>query len=184
MGHGEGHLDAQASIVAKRSLVPVMADGSKLEGATHRSTSESPATLERRPLPPSLPPTAHRERAEPSVRVVGWAPDGSGRHIPATHRNANKHGLDGIHDPRSSTDDSRGQAWSASGGEHGRQSPRRGATRPSGTRTQDAGALDRGSLGPHAQAQVSSRPSRSSFRRFAPPRPAPRRLICPWGQSR
>jgi hypothetical protein len=58
---------------------------------------------------------------------VGWAPNGSGRHIAPTFQNHRKHGLDGVHDMGKTTDGAQGQAWSASGGEHGKRSARKQA---------------------------------------------------------
>jgi hypothetical protein len=109
-----------------------------------------PGTIERRDLPPSLPPETRTDRVPLGgvSRRVGFLGDGK-PFVGASHATTTRrHGSDGVHDPRSSTDGVQGQAWSASGGEHGKQSPRRGASAPSGTRTQDTGALDRGSYVP------------------------------------
>jgi hypothetical protein len=127
----------------------VMSKSDKRYGknATH---GEQPATQERRPLPPSIPPSTYTERVPLGgiSKRVGWPGDGK-PFVKASHAaTMRKHSSDGIHDPRNSTDEVQGQAWSASGGEHGKPSPRRGASAPSGTRTQDAGALDRKSYVP------------------------------------
>jgi hypothetical protein len=109
-----------------------------------------PGTLERRDLPPSLPPETRTDRVPLGgvSRRVGFVGDGK-PFVGASHAaTTRRHGSDGVHDPRTITDGVQGQAWSASGGEHGKQSPRRGASAPSGTRTQDAGALERASYVP------------------------------------
>jgi hypothetical protein len=101
-----------------------------------------PATIERRDVPPSAPSHSNTARMPPGgmVRQVGHATDGSGRYQGATHA-IGRHGSDSHHDPRTSTDRASGQAYYASGGEHGKPTKRPPAVSNTGTRTADAGAL-------------------------------------------
>lgn len=113
------------------------------KGMTYHGKPHEPgyADLYRDPIAPSWAPrTHHTQRATEHVERIGWV---NGKRVELTHPNTGKHGLNGVHDPRASTDGVQGQAWSASGGAHGKPSPRRGASVPSGTRTQDDGALNR-----------------------------------------
>jgi hypothetical protein len=63
-------------------------DGSKAN-FPHSSTGHSPSSPGGPELG-SIPVYHGATPGEPISRTVGWAPDGSGRHLEATHPNANK----------------------------------------------------------------------------------------------
>src|SRR5450755_2857301 len=67
------------------------------EGDVHGSTGEQPAKLCRDPVPPSLPPKVHTDRAPPagSVAVAGWDPQ-TGKFVPASHPHTGMHGSDDV----------------------------------------------------------------------------------------
>src|SRR5579871_3653203 len=97
-------------------------DGSKLPGATASSTGENPARQPYTdPVPASTPGMAHTDRAPlgGTAQVVGWL---DGKFHPVVHANTNKHGGDGVDDPRLRTDGSRGLSWHATGGAQGERS--------------------------------------------------------------
>ncbi|MGH9643440.1 MAG: hypothetical protein ACRD3Q_13575 [Terriglobales bacterium] len=71
-------------------------DGSRLEGATHKSTGDQPAPLDRSDEVPASLPAHHMPGGTAHTEVVGFAPDGSGRHIPASHPNTQRH-VGGVH---------------------------------------------------------------------------------------
>ncbi len=118
--------------------------GARHPGEQARLSGErAAARLYTDPVSPSMAPKTYTERAKPHTEVVGWQP-GSGVHRSATHPNHKKHygGHEGaLH---ANTDASQGQAWSASGGQFGRPSPRRPqSTGTTGTRKEATAALDR-----------------------------------------
>lgn len=125
-------------------------DGSKLSGATFKSTGDQPAGQQHDDLPPSLPQHSYTDRLPPGgiSRRVGFLGGGKPA-VPVSHAaTLRRHGSDGIHDPRTSTDNAPGQAHSVSGGRFGKPQVRAGARAPSGTKRQDSGALDRRNYSP------------------------------------
>jgi len=101
-------------------------DGSRLEGATFKSTGTQPAPQQRDQLPPSWSPKTYTDRVPPGgiSRRVGWLGNGQ-PFVPPVHTTTRRHGSDGAHDLHSSTDAAQGQGWHASGGQHGQPSPHR-----------------------------------------------------------
>jgi len=129
--------------------VPVHSKNTKRYGAQgsksdfpEASTGENPATIERREVAPSIAARSHTERVPLSgvVKQVGHATDGSGRFShPDYGLTTNLHGSDGLHNVR--TDGASGQAYSASGGQFGREQQRPAAKKATGTTRADHGAL-------------------------------------------
>jgi hypothetical protein len=121
-------------------------DGSRGD-FTHGSTGKthiSEIDRDPNPIAPSAPARSNAKRVPAGgvVKTVGFAPDGSGRYAtPDYGKTTRAHGSDGHHDPAKSTDGASGQGFSASGGKFGKPTQRAAASRPSGTRTADAGAL-------------------------------------------
>jgi hypothetical protein len=101
-------------------------DGSKGD-FPESSTGEQPAKLYRDPVPPSAAPvTHHPDRTPPAgtIRTEGWDPR-TGRFIEPQHPHTGQHGSDSFPDLHATTDGAQGQAHSASGGAHGKRSPRK-----------------------------------------------------------
>ncbi|MGO8854408.1 MAG: hypothetical protein ACLQO1_01670 [Steroidobacteraceae bacterium] len=99
-------------------------DGSKGD-FPESSTGRQPADIYRDPVPPSVAPVvSHDQVASAHRETVGFAPDGSGHHLPTTHPNKDKAG-NSVGPQGASTRGVQGMAHSASGGTHGRPSPRR-----------------------------------------------------------
>jgi hypothetical protein len=117
-------------------------DGSKLSGATFKSTGGQPAGQQRDQIAPSWAPTA-KERATPHSERVGWV---NGKYVAPTHPNMGKHDPGHHGALHANTDAAQGQAWHASGGQFGKRSPQPAPTNlGTGTGREDAGALERGS---------------------------------------
>jgi hypothetical protein len=102
-----------------------------------------PATIQRADVAPSAPAQSHTQRATIKARTVGHDPI-TGKWLQPVHTNTGKHGADGHHDPRKSTDNPSGQAHSSSGGQFGRPQQRPAGGKPSGTKTAHKNALAHG----------------------------------------
>jgi hypothetical protein len=113
--------------------------GSKLSGATFKSTGDQPAGQQHDDIAPSLPQRSY-PRAEHTSERVGWV---NGVNHAATHPNTKRH--DGGHESgrHTNTDAAPGQAHSASGGKFGAPQLRPAPAPRAGVRTADTGAMDR-----------------------------------------
>jgi hypothetical protein len=116
-------------------------DGSRLKGATFRSTGSQPAPEQRDEVAPSWPHISQPRGAQQSERV-GYV-GGGAPYRAASHPNTRRHGLDSIYHQGGSTDGAPGMALNASGGKFGEPQKRA----PQGTVTAekpgDSGALNR-----------------------------------------
>lgn len=116
-------------------------NGSRLEGATYRSTGEQPAGLYRDPIAPSLPQVS-RPRASDHHEHIGWI---GGVNHAATHPNTGKHFGGHASGAHTNTDAASGQAHSASGGEFGKPQVRPAPTARAGVDRRTLGPLERDS---------------------------------------
>jgi hypothetical protein len=113
--------------------------GSKLSGATFKSTGEQPAGQQRDDIAPSLPQVS-RPRAAEHREVVGWL---NGKNHPANHPNTGKHFGGHVSGAHTNTDAAAGQAHSASGGQYGKPQVRPAPTARAGVDRKTLGPLER-----------------------------------------